>query len=167
MKPAASMKEVLEFCTKVREAGGGNPLEALMPGIPEDAKSCLIARNLNFECIVGCLYAENGETVSDVNAIRTANEERARKHSGAWFMTLEDKETRDRIAASLELQSVNLFCRKRFPSDPKTHFYSVLLPLEIGNVAANFDSVGAMLENERESELDEEGRAYAELVETT
>lgn len=48
----ASLETVLEFCNDVRYAGGANPLDALMPATPQNTQSCLIARNLNFDCKV-------------------------------------------------------------------------------------------------------------------
>lgn len=45
-----SEREVLEFCNKVRKAGGADMLDSLLPGIPHDGRACLIANNLNFDC---------------------------------------------------------------------------------------------------------------------
>lgn len=52
MTETASLETVLEFCNDVRDAGGANPLDALLPAVPQDSKKCLIARNLNFSCSV-------------------------------------------------------------------------------------------------------------------
>ncbi len=46
----ASPEEVLEFCNRVRAAGGADPLPALLPGDPNNPNTCLVARNLNFDC---------------------------------------------------------------------------------------------------------------------
>jgi hypothetical protein len=51
-RPVATEAELLEFVNKARQAGGANVLEALLPSVPENAKSCLIARGLNFSCSV-------------------------------------------------------------------------------------------------------------------
>lgn len=48
----ATIEEVTEFCNKVRVAGGANAIDSLMPGIPANSNSCLIAKNLNFNCEV-------------------------------------------------------------------------------------------------------------------
>lgn len=76
--PRATLDETLAFANAVREAGGGNPLDALMPAIPQDQHQCLIAKNLNFNCYV---------TVYDK----------------AWGMYVEDKELALRIANNLGL----------------------------------------------------------------
>lgn len=127
MKPAASNDEILEFCNKVREAGGGKPLDALLPGVPEDAHSCLIANNLNFQCRVGGLEGR-GVTDEDQALIR-----RVEGEGGRWWMTLENEEVRDRIAEALDLEKVDTGYYWENP------YYSVLLPKKIGNVAWNFD----------------------------
>lgn len=43
-------QEVLDFCNTVRTAGGADILDSLLPGIPLNSQSCLIANNLNFDC---------------------------------------------------------------------------------------------------------------------
>lgn len=42
--------ETIEVCNKVRTAGGGNALKALLPSDPGKGTSCLIANGLNFDC---------------------------------------------------------------------------------------------------------------------
>ncbi len=83
-KKIASPAEVLEFANKVRAAGGGNPLDALMPAVPADPHACLIARNLNFDCYVDA----NGS-------------------GGEWVMWVDDPEVRDKIASALNLKKTN------------------------------------------------------------
>lgn len=51
-RPVATEEELLEFANKVREAGGADVIDALLPSTPEDAHSCLIANALNFKCHV-------------------------------------------------------------------------------------------------------------------
>lgn len=41
-------EELLEFANKIREAGGAELIEALLPSRPNDPSSCLIANALNF-----------------------------------------------------------------------------------------------------------------------
>lgn len=50
--PVATEEELLEFCNKVRQAGGANVLEALLPSVQQSSYSCLIANALNFGCSV-------------------------------------------------------------------------------------------------------------------
>lgn len=144
MKPAASNDEILEFCNKVREAGGGKPLDALLPGIPEDSQSCLIANNLNFECTVG---GPAGEAVTPEDQ-RILN--RAAAYAG-WFMSVSDKEVRDKIAESLGLEKVDTHEPYEEGDDM---WYSVLLPKKIGNVAANFDQANEEFFSEYEAALE-------------
>lgn len=80
-KPRATFEETLAFANAVRKAGGGNPLDALMPAVPADASQCLIARNLNFNCRVDCCGKDEG-----------------------WLMYVADPEIAKRIAASLDLE---------------------------------------------------------------
>lgn len=119
MSERASLEEVLEFANKVREAGGGNPLDALMPAVPTNSSQCLIAKNLNFNCRVS-----GGDAVYDGGV---------EVDPSLWEMTVEDKSVRDKIAASLGLQAVDKTC------SGETR-YGVILPREIGRVAAEFDN---------------------------
>ena len=48
----ATEQELLDFCNRVREAGGANILEELLPSIPGQGYECLIANALNFGCRV-------------------------------------------------------------------------------------------------------------------
>lgn len=127
----ASFEELLEFANAVREAGGGNPLDALMPAVPEDQTQCLIAKNLNFNCVVNGIggYHKNLDTGELVG-------------SGFWGMWVESEEVRDNIAAALDLPRVNSQAEYDDPDDGRTVFYSyaVVLPEEIGQVASDFDA---------------------------
>lgn len=46
--PYASEQEVLNFANAVRQGGGGEVIQELFPGTPEEPKACLIANALNF-----------------------------------------------------------------------------------------------------------------------
>lgn len=111
---AANRAALLEFANKVREAGGGTPLSALMPSVPQNHQQCLIARALNFSCAVG---PEQGIDVE-------------RFPSGAirWVMRVSSEEKTIEIAKSagldLRFEGLNLV---------------LLLPEEIGNAARAFD----------------------------
>lgn len=115
----ASFDELLEFANKVRKAGGGNPLDALMPAVPQSAKQCLIAKNLNFNCEVDTLV----ET----------------QHAGDWVMKLEDTEIADKIATALDLERLDLDIDDYDYDDEYDLNHLVILPPEIGQVAADFD----------------------------
>lgn len=121
MSERASIQEVLEFANKVREAGGANPLDALMPAVPAQPHACLIAKNLNFNCSV---YGVDGHYDSDGNPMWAM-----------WF-TPEDREIRDRIADSLDLPRVSESSWNGAPLKE-----GVVLPERIGNVAQTFDNV--------------------------
>jgi hypothetical protein len=108
--PRATLEETLAFANAVREAGGGNPLDALMPAVPEDASQCLIAKNLNFNCQVDTW-------------------------GGDWVMHLKDEALRDRIAEKLGLSIDNIVETEHYQAD-----YMVVLPPEIGKVAEDFDN---------------------------
>lgn len=113
----ASEHETLEFANAVREAGGGDVIPALLPGSTGNARSCLIANSLNFECSIGPAdgYArpENGEFLS-------------------WTMALSNAEVGEKIAKALRL-----FGRDPFGTGTE---YEIILPKHIGNAAHAFDA---------------------------
>lgn len=115
----ATLDEVKDFANKVREAGGGNPIDALMPAVPEDSEQCLIAKNLNFNCTV-----MGAEDLTGVDKDR-------------WAMFLHDKVVRDSIADALRLAKRNVPDERNIYGDTPT--YAVVLPHKIGNVAKAFD----------------------------
>ena len=113
----ASLGELKKFANAVRDAGGGNPLDALMPAVPEDSTQCLIAKNLNFNCSV------------------TAG------NDGAWYMHLNDEEIAHKIGSKLNLkvapaEEVDVY---GYPDN-----FAVILPPEIGQVAEDFDKLGEL-----------------------
>jgi len=114
------MEELFEFANKVRAAGGGNPIDALMPAVPEDPTKCLIARNLNFNC-----------------AVDGTKDDR-------WKMSLDDEAVRDRIAEALDLEVCDEYGEAE---DETTLEFSVILPESIGQVASDFDEAGTMYRN--------------------
>lgn len=130
MPERATMEELAEFANKIRAAGGGNPLDALMPSVPEDASQCLIAKNLNFNC-----------TVSEVEGCENPDD----WTDGGWAMWVTDETLRDRIAETLELPK----CNKReyidYADVAKTDCFGVVLPQSIGQVASDFDEAGSKL----------------------
>lgn len=88
MTKRATLEELKEFANKVREAGGANPIDALIPAVPQDSEQCLIAKNLNFNCSVEPGGSHNG----------WPNDE--------WVMVLPDEAIRDSIASKLGLKPV-------------------------------------------------------------
>jgi hypothetical protein len=127
MPERASLEELKEFANTVREAGGGNPLDALMPAVPQDVSRCLIARNLNFNCTVGAVLVER---------------------RNQWVMAVTDPEIRDRIAEKLNLEVIDAYdIAGHYNSDlhiddanQEIPVYGVLLPERIGQVAEDFDN---------------------------
>jgi hypothetical protein len=129
-RPRATLEEVLDFANKVRKAGGGNPLDALMPAVPEDESQCLIAKNLNFNCRV------EGSTAD----VREKSEQDA-----PWSMYVEDGDVAQRIADAIGTEA-----------NPPTYVeydWEIELPERIGNVASAFDyakSVAILLRRKSE-----------------
>jgi hypothetical protein len=122
----ATLEQTLEFCNKVREAGGANPLDALMPGVPEDPDQCLIARNLNFSCRVMPLARQTHVFAPT-----------------EWMMVVEDEDVRQRIATSLDLELTVAYGDTGSSLDVsrREEFEAIVLPPEIGQVASDFDEV--------------------------
>jgi hypothetical protein len=123
MAERATLQELLDFANKVREAGGGNPISALMPAVPEDETQCLIAKNLNFNCVVDGGLSDRDELV-----------EGRKQNVDEWMMTVDDKDVRDRIATALGLDSVDY---TEWDSDKVQ--YGIILPPEISQIAVDFD----------------------------
>lgn len=117
--PRATLDELLEFCNKVREAGGGDVLNELLPGVPYLDNACLIARNLNFSCRVSGGFMRNISWRAQYD-----------DHEMKWFMFVSDSEVRRKIADALDLPIDETL--SRMPG--------ILLPKEIGRAAAAFDS---------------------------
>jgi hypothetical protein len=140
MDKRASLEETLEFCNKVREAGGAQPLDALCPAVPQAPSECLVARNLNFSCTV-----HGGDLRSSFE--RSAPEMYKRLgtlgyESGdfVWVMGVKDADVRNRIAESMQLP---------------LHGDTIVLPAKIGAVAQAFDDA-----LEIEEKRDKLGREY-------
>lgn len=110
MSERATLEELKDFANKVREAGGGNPLDALMPATPADPAKCLIAKNLNFNCNVN-------------------------QEEGHWYMGVDDEEIAKRICDSLGLK-YRFAAPKPYE---RSGAYRITLPDNIGQVANDFD----------------------------
>lgn len=149
MSDRATLDELFEFANKVRAAGGGNPLDALMPAVPEDTSQCLIAKNLNFNCAVNSHpVREDGSVISEVR----------------WHMSVADEATRDKIADDLGLEHYD---GGEDVEDEDGNYmtleYGVVLPKEIGQVAHDFDQVTNVLyDMERGYQIKDEDKALVE-----
>ena len=120
MTERASLDELLEFANKVREAGGGAVLHALMPAVPEDPKACLVAANLNFNCWVQHSVRHN-----------------------RWAMFVEDEELAARIADAIGEPYLDEAIQDDAYSltGPKIDAWAIRLPERIGLVAEDFDAI--------------------------
>jgi hypothetical protein len=126
LEPRASLEELKDFANQVREAGGANPLDSLMPAIPQNSNECLIALNLNFSCEV---EGEDTNYSGAYDDLGYNNEEQV------WCMRLEDYDTGKKIANKLGLN---------FEGEEKDEYSGgwaqIILPAKIGRVAAAFDA---------------------------
>lgn len=113
----ATEEELLEFANKVREAGGGDIIPALLPSYLGDADACLIARALNFQCSVDGIYDSEEDWAMDVHDVELAIELDAR------------------------IPELELLLDKYGNRTPR-----LKLPEHIGNAAAAFDTKTAFTE---------------------
>lgn len=116
----ATFEETLDFANAVRKAGGGNPIDALMPSEPQDSQTCLIARNLNFSCEIDGLDAEFVDEHGE----------------NRWQMRVEDPDVLKRISAALDLPLL-VYDDEEFYATGEP--FALVLPRAIGNVARDFD----------------------------
>lgn len=133
----ASLDEVRDFANKVRKAGGGNPLDALMPAVPSDANQCLIAKNLNFNC-----------------AVNKPDED------GPWMMHVDDEKIARNISEALDLELIYQSSAYYYSNELA---WALVLPDNIGAVAYDFDKAFAIAEalkfaNENWEDFDEQSR---------
>jgi hypothetical protein len=127
----ATLEELLEFANKVRAAGGGKPLQALMPSVPQDPETCLIARNLNFECSVD----DSGSHYFSPQQKENAGYEWTSSKDVAWTMHVANGETAEKIGESLSLDYIT-----DYDEDHGWEDGFILLPARIGAVAQAFDN---------------------------
>ena len=131
--PVATEDELLEFCNSVRQAGGAEVLEALLPSTPGVPSECLIARGLNFDCTVGnTVYgmAWNGTGLRDGFFIPGTD-------SCFWVMTVHYGNSEDSMAKAQEV--ANALGLTQFANE-------IALPEHIGNAAEAFDQRVAFTE---------------------
>lgn len=131
----ATEEELLAFANSIRQAGGANVLEALLPSTPSDSSECLIANALNFGCQVG--------TASGFGVVKhDSAEARFPSRAERWIMQLPENLTDEQRVALDGVEGVVLHEVTVFPNEPhyKEHFYYLALPESIGNAAAAFDA---------------------------
>jgi hypothetical protein len=123
IKERATLSELREFCNVVREAGAANPLDAILEAIPEETSQCLIARNLNFSCLVSGVEL-------DINEQEELKEKWGCEIDSdcLWSMSVKDEELAKKIA-----EAINSIYLEDGPN------WEIVLPRKIGNVANNFD----------------------------
>lgn len=131
----ASNEELLKFANAVREAGGANPLEALMPAVPQESEQCLIALNLNFDCKVEGTsdqaeelgLEEFGEAFEDTSS------------SNGWSMYIGGPRAK-KIARAIRKKLGLKFVEREESTE-----IEIPLPPEIGQAAADFDRLWDIL----------------------
>lgn len=139
----ATEEELLAFANKVRQAGGANVLEALLPSTPNQMKTCLIANALNFGCQIEPV--ENNLPGSDV---------RTKWSDGTlvWGMRFPDKmnhEDRQKICKAVGCKLAVIDEHEDWDSDDEDAtvlVHGMLLPKPIGNAADAFDQGVAFTE---------------------
>lgn len=140
IKERASLSELREFCNKVREAGGANPLDAILEAIPEEANECLIARNLNFSCKVQGVELEDVEIMDWQSKYDTSDDE-------PWGMFVDSEKLAHSICEATGCDYVDQSVTKPL--------FAVILPPMIGNFANNFDETYRELDNAILGHIDE------------
>lgn len=152
----ATIGELREFCNIVRKAGGANVLDALLPAIPQDSSSCLIARNLNFSCQV----EPCGETIANLIPAKIKKKFNLYRHN-PWMMVLHDEDLAERIASAIGS------CVVEISLSTNNTTYNIPLPYKISNCAEAFDDTYDVLDGVFSSyeyaELDEEMASLIEL----
>lgn len=142
----ASLEELKDFCNKVREAGGAELLDELLPALPTDATACLIAKALNFDSTVGGATSDHKDPSGrPLWAMTPPTEEIAKRISEALGLPLDYAEaytrTDDERWKGYYDQEDKWFATGSVgdaPERPKTA--GVLLPVEIGNIARAYDA---------------------------
>lgn len=146
MPERASLEELREFCNTVRNAGGANPLDALLNAVPEEPNECLIARNLNFSCEVNGVSG-NGYSKEVLDRLGV--------DSSPWAMIVTDEGLAKKISSAIDSEY------KTVESALDEFSYQILLPSKIGEVASQFDytyqeAYGPQLFNDDNEEIDTE-----------
>lgn len=139
MSTRISLEELKVVANKVRAAGGGNPLDALIPSVPEESSMCLIARNLNFNCEV------SGLSYDDMRISESDNLEEGLD----WAMGVSTRELGRRISKALGWELLDTNDHEDYLGRQVlrkgTDRWKLVLPREVGQVAADFDRAGDLL----------------------
>lgn len=124
MSRVATLEEAKQFCNNVREAGGVDALDDLLPAIPEDPSQCLIAINVNFDSQVN-IYGTNKKGEYDQLGYDQSE--------SVWKMET-DGESAKLISEKLGLPIT--ITTNRY-DEGETH--RVALPAKIGRLAQEYD----------------------------
>jgi hypothetical protein len=153
MSKRATLQETLDFANKVREAGGADALDALMPSSPQEPGACLIANALNFSCEIS--------GAADDRVIGAADS----WGKDRWAMHLEGAKAIEQAhkiadALSLKVKVVHddLFYAQRNRA-------KILLPVEIGQVAQDFDNAADTLNQTAKTRSEKKLRNAIEMWE--
>lgn len=134
-RKVATEDELLAFANAIREAGGADPLDALLPSVPSNTKKCLIANALNF----GCEVEPNGNESLELGTFKSGAER--------WIMKLPANLTKAQRAALGKVPGVRLRRHKDvYAGVVYDDFYYLTLPEHIGGAAEAFDVKAAFTE---------------------
>jgi hypothetical protein len=101
-KYRAGPDEILKFVNKVRDIGQADILDALLPSVPQDSQSCLIARNMNFQCTVS---PDEGLTRSNLHD-EVKDKNHYHKGEKVWTVTIPDLLRGEEIVEALDFDEV-------------------------------------------------------------
>lgn len=117
-------EELRDICNEVRAAGGADPIKELVAGIVSDPRSCLIARNLNFECFI-C------EEPYIYPSMRILSE----PTRVGWVMVIDDYAIAQKISTKMGWPLVDAFFHAQDTSKP-----ALKLPQDLAQSAIAFDA---------------------------
>lgn len=135
----ATEADTLEFCNRVRDAGGANALKALLPSEPQNSLTCLIAGGLNFHCAVSPYESVrnsffHADTLTELGYPHKSNV--GPDECCVWVMKVRSRALADKIGSVLGLPvEDSRYGTGEFPA-------IVVLPYKIGMVAETFDDAG-------------------------
>lgn len=100
----------IDLANVVRDFAGELPVDDLVPGVPGDSSSCVLANTFNCDCTVDGSTADMG--------------------TGIWYVYFEDKPYAEALAKELG---------NAVGWDEVREAYSVRLPSQVGRIATQFD----------------------------
>lgn len=113
----------IDLANLVRNVGGFDPLDDLVPGIPNDSENCVLANTFNCSCLVG---APSGSSRYDDG-------------SYAWHVGFEEEKYADALALELGEQVASEYSGNDYGESNNIPLFSVKLPQLVGEIAAKFD----------------------------